>query len=554
MITRSELLDVVYRFYPRGLRNFARIHAPPNEPFYDDTEEHLRLVEAANRGREDYPTWKAMTRRLGDRYGLQNESLHLLSGGVDPAYSARIWLTDETALSFHVSLLGPYYGVHLPGIPEEEPVAREIAREIEATYHGFKRIPQELGNELVPDVEMDGALMGKATIYVSLFSTVWTWVEPVPWRLGKGSMKHTQAELLDIVYRYYPRGVGMVDGDHDVQAIRASEEHARLVAARRRASTDERWPALRRRIEERFPDASLMNHSLHLPTGDHDACYSFTLSLPGATDDRMLWFQVSFLGPCYVIHGSCTTDIVKAPREDFFPVIFAGLHFQVARSRFDPELISNADDERRKFAAIKRRYVNFDLLPDERPYVEWIAREIEATFGCEPLPPEVGTVLVPDLATPKLPGEVRLYDCLFSENEWVKPSPADMPAPDACIDPSHLTEPFLATLTVLAALYHAFFLLMRGPQGSGYCVVTIEGIFRKEHGLQTLAEIRRLIESPETPCSIAVKGKLEGAMGELEALIAAWDGNGAPSDAMVAWASSFLASWDGGENEGLRED
>ena len=44
MITRSELLDVVYRFYPRGLRNFARIHAPPNEPFYDDTEEHLRLV------------------------------------------------------------------------------------------------------------------------------------------------------------------------------------------------------------------------------------------------------------------------------------------------------------------------------------------------------------------------------------------------------------------------------------------------------------------------------------------------------------------------------
>jgi hypothetical protein len=84
--------------------------------------------------------------------------------------------------------------------------------------------------------------------------------------------------------------------------------------------------------------------------------------------------------------------------------------------------------------------------------------------------------------------------------------------------------------------------------------VTIDGIFRKEHGLQTLAEIRRLIESPETPCGIAAKGKLEGAMREFEALIAAWDGNGAPPDAMVAWASSFLASWDAGENEGLRED
>ncbi|WP_437730877.1 hypothetical protein [Sorangium sp. So ce1335] len=179
MVTRSELLDVVYRFYPRGVHNFARVHVPPNEPFYDDTEEHRRLVEAANRGRAEYPTWKMMIRRLGDRYRLQNESLHLLSGGGDPAYSARIWLTDETALSFHVSLLGPYYGIHLPGLSEEEPVAREIAREIEATYPGYQSIPPELGNEVVPDVAMDWASMGEATIYVCLFSGVWTWVEPV---------------------------------------------------------------------------------------------------------------------------------------------------------------------------------------------------------------------------------------------------------------------------------------------------------------------------------------------------------------------------------------
>ncbi len=180
MITRSELLDVVYRFYPRGVRNFARIHVPPGEPFYGDTEEHLRLVEAAERGRTEYPTWKAMIRRLGDRYRLQNESLSLFGMGADPAYSARIWLTDETALSFHVCLLGPYYGIHLPGTPEEEPVAREIAREIEATYPGYRQILPELGNELVPDVAMSVGLMGDATIYVCLFSDVWTWVEPPP--------------------------------------------------------------------------------------------------------------------------------------------------------------------------------------------------------------------------------------------------------------------------------------------------------------------------------------------------------------------------------------
>jgi len=186
MITRSELLDVVYRFYPRGLHNFSRIHAPPNEPFYDDTEEYLRLVEAADRGRAEYPTWKAMTRRLGDRYGLQNESIRLLAGWIDPGYSARIYrpkdlepvpsFSSRASLSFHVSLLGPYYGIHDMGEPDEKPAA--IAEEIEATYPGYQQIPPELGNELVPDVAMDGALMGEATIYVCLFSDVWTLVEP----------------------------------------------------------------------------------------------------------------------------------------------------------------------------------------------------------------------------------------------------------------------------------------------------------------------------------------------------------------------------------------
>ncbi|WP_437643743.1 hypothetical protein [Sorangium sp. So ce362] len=79
-ITRSELLDVVYRFYPRGVHCFERIHVPPNEPFYDDTEEYRCLVEAPNRGRAEYPRWNAMIDRLGDRHSLQNESLSLLAG------------------------------------------------------------------------------------------------------------------------------------------------------------------------------------------------------------------------------------------------------------------------------------------------------------------------------------------------------------------------------------------------------------------------------------------------------------------------------------------
>jgi hypothetical protein len=171
-ISRSELLDVVYRFYPRGILHIERRHVSPGEAVYDDTEENLRLMVAAARGRREYyPTWKPMIRRLQQQCSIQDDSLHLLSGGIDPAYSGRVWLTDKTTISIHVSLLGPDYGIHLPGVPEEEPVAREIAREIEATYPGYRTIPPEIGNEVVPDVDF-----GESTIYVLLFSYFWTQV------------------------------------------------------------------------------------------------------------------------------------------------------------------------------------------------------------------------------------------------------------------------------------------------------------------------------------------------------------------------------------------
>jgi hypothetical protein len=74
-------------------------------------------------------------------------------------------------------------------------------------------------------------------------------------------MKHTLDELLAIVYRYYSRGVGITD--IDIQARIATEEHSRLVAARRQAAAGERCHAMLRRIADRFP-GMLENHSPHL--------------------------------------------------------------------------------------------------------------------------------------------------------------------------------------------------------------------------------------------------------------------------------------------------
>jgi hypothetical protein len=167
-VTRAELLEVVFRFYPRVV--------PSYDPRYKETEEYRRLVDASRHAALEYPTWKAMIRRLGDRYPLADDSVRLLANWIEPAYSAHIYLATRT-LGFHVSLLGPYYGIHRTGEPDEEPVASDIAREIEATYPGCQRIPPELGNVLVPEVL--GLMAGPATIHLCLLSEEWT-RHPVP--------------------------------------------------------------------------------------------------------------------------------------------------------------------------------------------------------------------------------------------------------------------------------------------------------------------------------------------------------------------------------------
>jgi hypothetical protein len=163
-MTRADLLDIVYRFYPRG--------SSPDGLGYDDTEESFRQREAARRGVDDYPRWKAMMGRLSERYPIWDWSLHLLAGSRGPAYSGWIRIPGYR-IGFHVSLLGPYYGIHRLGAPGEEEAALDLTREIEATYPGYEPIPPELGEEVVPDVALDKRGFGQATIHDCLISQEW---------------------------------------------------------------------------------------------------------------------------------------------------------------------------------------------------------------------------------------------------------------------------------------------------------------------------------------------------------------------------------------------
>lgn len=166
-MTREELLSVVYTFHPRGLFDGL--------PGYRESEAWSRRREVVRRAVAEHPIWRAMLRRLGcsflDHAERMRAESYLEGGSFDPAYGAHLYLPGRT-LGFYVCLLGPYYGIYRTGAPAEEPAARAVAREIEATYPGYAPIPPELGDEVVPDVIVHGPGVA-TTIYHCLLSDGW---------------------------------------------------------------------------------------------------------------------------------------------------------------------------------------------------------------------------------------------------------------------------------------------------------------------------------------------------------------------------------------------
>jgi hypothetical protein len=166
-MTLEDLLRVAYAHYPRG--------SFPGLPGYRESAQWSRQREVAQRGVAEHPTWRAMLRRLGypflDHAERMRAPSYLPDESFDPAYSADLYLPGRT-LGFHVSLLGPYYGIHRTGHEEEESAALAVASEIEATYPDYAPIPPELGNELVPGVSIHGPDR-HVTVYHCLLSETW---------------------------------------------------------------------------------------------------------------------------------------------------------------------------------------------------------------------------------------------------------------------------------------------------------------------------------------------------------------------------------------------
>lgn len=198
-------------------------------------------------------------------------------------------------------------------------------------------------------------------------------------------MRQTPAELFATVYRFYPRGLEETDPRYS-----ASEEHQRLVQARRQAGAEGNpWRALLDRLKLRFPGNAVQNDSVHLPTGNYDAGYSGLLWLPTRgphEENHQLGFLISFLVPAYILYSTAN---VLAPTTESHPIAI---------------------------------HVSLNLSPDEQSVARILTDEILAVFpGVEPMPSEIGNMTVPDVVDGiKSQGDKTLYQCLFTDRWWIR--------------------------------------------------------------------------------------------------------------------------------------
>jgi hypothetical protein len=232
-------------------------------------------------------------------------------------------------------------------------------------------------------------------------------------------VKHSNDELFDIAYRYYPRGI-----PPDDLRYAESDEHRRLVAARREAGAARGlWRAMMRRLAEQFPGRHVQDNALCCPAEALGAGYDGHVSLPEAPGEHFhtVELRVSFLVPYYVVYATRTTDdpeATEARRAKHRQTVLMGIDgvcWALPRNVVKPEVLAELDREFEQKPPERRRDICFELSPEERSCAVSIAREIEATYGYEPMSPEVGNVIVSDVATESCAvGNARLYDCLLS--------------------------------------------------------------------------------------------------------------------------------------------
>ena len=146
---------------------------------------------------------------------------------------------------------------------------------------------------------------------------------------------------------------------------------------------------------------------------------------PVATPSHTIACLVSFLVPYYVIY-STRTRLVEDPDEK---AAFLARRARQRPRRHEARVRKRLEEALKRGAVyrtvgwpaerpITTRDVTLELSPEEQPYAAAMAREIETTYGYEPMPPEIGNIIVPEVETAsRRSGEATIYTCLMSD-QW----------------------------------------------------------------------------------------------------------------------------------------
>jgi hypothetical protein len=233
-------------------------------------------------------------------------------------------------------------------------------------------------------------------------------------------MKHSTDELMNIARAYHPPGIAPDDPRYQ-----ESEEYRRLMAARRdAAAAREPWRAMMRRLAEQFPGRYVHDNAFCCPAEALDVGYDGYIDLPAAPGEHFhtVELRLSFLVPYYVVYATRTVDDVEATtarRAKHQHTVLLGIDgvcYALPRQVVKPEILTELDRDLDEKPPVRRCEVRFDLSPEEQLYSAAIVREIETTYGYEPMPPEIGSAIVPDVvSTFRWFGEASLYDCLVSQ-------------------------------------------------------------------------------------------------------------------------------------------
>ncbi|HLL06117.1 MAG TPA: hypothetical protein VK539_36435 [Myxococcaceae bacterium] len=189
----------------------------------------------------------------------------------------------------------------------------------------------------------------------------------------------TTSRLLELAHQYYP--ANRWDAD---EGYVASEQYQRLLRARHDALKNSGpWEQLLAKLKETLPSCRVEDWSVPTPT---DNCRRVRVYLPevlqfeGGQEYRSVVILVSLLAPVYVRYSS--------------------FHRRIGIRWSKPTLF-------------------YEDVPETKPIADKVEELVRSELGAQPLPQDTLMTLVPDIQCGNRSlGEVRLIDCLFTDDRW----------------------------------------------------------------------------------------------------------------------------------------